>query len=134
MRKRQLSVVDILLADEWLVYYWQMSSFTLTPGQFLNGNHFKAITLKKSTKWWYHLLTTSFSAQSLRNRRNRFLSLQQSGKAKMKKLIKVYFPCKYGTKYSRIDQVKFFKGCLPQFLLGPFLNTLSRIKLAVKPK
>ena len=24
-----------------------------------------------------------------------------------------------------MDQVKFFKGCLPQILLGPFLNTLS---------
>ena len=31
----------------------------------------------------------------------------------------------YGTKYSRMDQVKFFKGCFPQILLGPFLNTLS---------
>ena len=35
-------------------------------------------------------------------------------------------------KYSRMDQVrpyllKFFKGCLPQILLGPFLNTLSQI-------
>ena len=29
--------------------------------------------------------------------------------------------------YSRIDHVKFFKGCLPQIFLGPFLNTLSRI-------
>ena len=29
--------------------------------------------------------------------------------------------------YSRMDQVKFFKGCLPQFLLGPFLNTLTQI-------
>ena len=29
----------------------------------------------------------------------------------------------YGTKYSRMDQVKFSKGCLPQILLGPFLNT-----------
>ena len=42
----------------------------------------------------------------------------------------------YGTKYSRMDQIKFvegtlykfFKGCLPQILLGPFLNTLSHIK------
>ena len=33
----------------------------------------------------------------------------------------------HGTKYSRMDQVKFFKGCLPQVLLGPFLNTLSHI-------
>ena len=24
---------------------------------------------------------------------------------------------------------KFFKGCLPQILLGPFLNTLSQISL-----
>ena len=29
----------------------------------------------------------------------------------------------YGTKYSRMDQVKFSKGCLPQILLGTFLNT-----------
>ena len=27
--------------------------------------------------------------------------------------------------YSRMDQVKAFKGCLPQILLGPLLNTLS---------
>ena len=32
-----------------------------------------------------------------------------------------------GTKYSRVDQVKFFKGCLRQILLGPLLNTLSQI-------
>ena len=31
------------------------------------------------------------------------------------------------SKYSRIDQVKFFKGCLPQILLGPFLKTLSQL-------
>ena len=31
----------------------------------------------------------------------------------------------YGTKYSRINQVKFFKGYLPQTLLGTFLNILS---------
>ena len=59
----------------------------------------------------------------------------------------------YGTKYSRKGQVKFaegslykklkgydlpkadhtpfkfFKGCLPQILLGPFLNTLSHLLL-----
>ena len=57
-----------------------------------------------------------------------------------------------GTKYSRMEQVKFvednlqkiwsdmiclsrpchfkfFKGCLPQISLGPFLNTLSQIQL-----
>ena len=33
----------------------------------------------------------------------------------------------YGTKYSRMDQVKLFKGYLPQILFGPFLNTLSHI-------
>ena len=50
-----------------------------------------------------------------------------------------------GRKYSRMDKVKsvegsllkklkielhhfkFFKGCLPQFLLGPFLNILSQM-------
>ena len=26
---------------------------------------------------------------------------------------------------SRMGQVKVFKGCLPQILLGPFLNTLT---------
>ena len=31
----------------------------------------------------------------------------------------------YRTKYYRKDQFKFFKGCLPQILLGPFLNTLT---------
>ena len=31
-----------------------------------------------------------------------------------------------GTMYSRMNQVKVFKGCLPQILLGP-LNTLSQI-------
>ena len=33
-------------------------------------------------------------------------------------------PGLFETKYSRMDQVKFFKGCLPQILLVPFLNTL----------
>ena len=33
----------------------------------------------------------------------------------------------YGTKYSRVDQVKFFKDCLPKILLGPLLNTVSHI-------
>ena len=28
-------------------------------------------------------------------------------------------------KYSRMDQIKVFKGCLPHILLGPFLNTFS---------
>ena len=32
-----------------------------------------------------------------------------------------------GTNYSRMDQVKFFKCCLPQISLGPFLNTLSHV-------
>ena len=41
----------------------------------------------------------------------------------------------FGMRYSRIDQVKlskpsdikYFNGCLPQILLGPFLNTLSHL-------
>ena len=28
-----------------------------------------------------------------------------------------------------MDQVKLCKGCLPQILLGPFLNTLSQISV-----
>ena len=32
-----------------------------------------------------------------------------------------------GPKYSRMDQVKFFKGCRSQILLGLFLHTLSQI-------
>ena len=39
----------------------------------------------------------------------------------------------YGIKYTRMDQAKFSKGCLPQNLLGPFLNTLSHMKHLVKP-
>ena len=35
-------------------------------------------------------------------------------------------------KYSRIDQVNFFKGCLAQILLGPFLNTLFHMLLRFK--
>ena len=31
----------------------------------------------------------------------------------------------FGTKYSRMNQVKLYKGCLPQTLPGPFLNTLT---------
>ena len=34
-----------------------------------------------------------------------------------------------GPKYSRMEQLKFFKGCLPQIWLGPFLNTLTQIYL-----
>ena len=33
----------------------------------------------------------------------------------------------YRSRYSRMDQVKFFKGCLSQVLLGPFLNTLTHV-------
>ena len=32
---------------------------------------------------------------------------------------------KYGSRYSWMDQVKFFKGCLLQILLGSFVNTLT---------
>ena len=35
------------------------------------------------------------------------------------------------TKYSWMDQAKFFKGYLPQILLGPFLNTLSQITVGI---
>ena len=35
----------------------------------------------------------------------------------------------YGSKYSRMDQVKFFKDCLPHIFLGPFLNTFTHIKI-----
>ena len=34
--------------------------------------------------------------------------------------------------YSRMDQVKVFKGCLPQNLLGLFLNTLSHMTLEIR--
>ena len=36
----------------------------------------------------------------------------------------------YRSRYSKMDQVEFFKGCLPQILLGPFLNTLTPIKVS----
>ena len=37
----------------------------------------------------------------------------------------------HGTKYSKIDQIEFFKGCLRQFLLDPFLDTLSHLCLVI---
>ena len=42
-------------------------------------------------------------------------------------LYKIYLLSKsvYGTKYLRVDQIKIFKGCLPQILLGPLLKTFS---------
>ena len=49
-------------------------------------------------------------------------------------LIYMFFILGSGTnvsKYSRMDQVKFFKRCLPQILLGPFLNILTHIPLLV---
>ena len=33
----------------------------------------------------------------------------------------------YGSGYSRMDQMKIFKGCLSQILLGPFFNTLTHM-------
>ena len=36
----------------------------------------------------------------------------------------------YKARYSRTEQVKFFKGCLPHILLGPFFNTLSHLSVA----
>ena len=32
----------------------------------------------------------------------------------------------HGKVYSRTDQVIFFEDCLPEILLGPFLNILSQ--------
>ena len=55
----------------------------------------------------------------------------------MKKLGMYYYDCYhdywligevFGKKYSRMDQVKVFKGCLSKILLGPFLNTLSLLE------
>ena len=53
-------------------------------------------------------------------------SLFEHHKALDEKVSSIFLK-KYGTKYSRMDQVKFFKGCLQQILFGPFLNTLSHI-------
>ena len=36
-------------------------------------------------------------------------------------------------RYLRMDQVKFFKGCLPQILFSPFLNTFVYISLLIPP-
>ena len=36
-----------------------------------------------------------------------------------------------GTTYSRVDQLKFFKGRLPQVLLVPFLNSLTHLYLTL---
>ena len=51
----------------------------------------------------------------------------------------------YGTKHSRMGQIcgrqpfemkwrfKFFKGCIPQILLGPFLKTLNPYNAFIRP-
>ena len=39
------------------------------------------------------------------------------------------FSAIFGSRYSKMDQTKFFKSCLPQILLGPFLNTLIHLYL-----
>ena len=36
---------------------------------------------------------------------------------------------KFGLNNSRMDQLKIFKSCLSQILLGPFLNTLSHLNI-----
>ena len=41
---------------------------------------------------------------------------------------------KNGSRYSRIVQVKYFKGCLPQILLGSFLNTLTQMLISYYDK
>ena len=46
-----------------------------------------------------------------------------------KKLHHRYLMGTYGSKHSRMDQIKVFKGFLPQILLGPFLNTLSHLSV-----
>ena len=38
----------------------------------------------------------------------------------------------YGAKYSRMDQVKFFKGCLPQILFGSFPYHLQNLGFLIK--
>ena len=40
----------------------------------------------------------------------------------------------FESKYSRMDHVKFFKGCPSQILLGPFLNTLSHLSVFSYPQ
>ena len=44
------------------------------------------------------------------------------------------FPMKYSLCLSRPYSFNFFKGCLPQILLGPILNTLSQILLTQSSK
>ena len=46
---------------------------------------------------------------------------------KNKRICALFSAWTNGKKYSRMDQVKLFKGCLPQIFLGPFLGTLSKI-------
>ena len=42
------------------------------------------------------------------------------------KIVNSLLRVKNGIKYSRMEQVKFFKGCLPQILFGLFLNSLCQ--------
>ena len=43
--------------------------------------------------------------------------------------LNMFFLSSNGTKYSRMEQVKFFKGSPPQISLGSFLNTLTQINI-----
>ena len=53
---------------------------------------------------------------------------------KVNKILNVFLQGLHGhmgqRKYSRMDQVKFFKYFFPQILLGPFLNDLSHLLIA----
>ena len=89
--------------------------------------------------WWFVSYGCSYKCISLHDR---FQSEHQKIE-NWRKIFGLLYAVKFGLRYSRMDQVnlwkrvfkklgrpyhfKFLKGCLPQILLGPLLNTLYQI-------
>ena len=69
----------------------------------------------------FHLITTAFDGTSWLT--NGWVCGSMSSILKFNHLTSIYF----GSRYSRLDQIKFFKGCLLQIFHGPFLNTLAHL-------
>ena len=95
-----------------------------------NGQHESAVNLGENK-----LKLKSSPKES--NLQDLVIRLQEGKSKEIKNLVKIAVVTQYhvttslneiyGTKNSRMDQVIFFKGCLPQILLGPFLNTFSHM-------
>ena len=107
---------------------------------FLLRELFPELLVTIAMKFWAAVLSQDF--QNLFNLRRLYQDHIQRCMWGLFKHVWRKYSSTYGSRYSRMDQVKFvedslsrpcpfrfFKGCLPQILLGPFLNTLSHMFL-----